>query len=57
MASDSPAEKPPQYACKCLNVRIIPSQSPASSPEGTRDPAYAPVFVSDDDIVIVGYLL
>lgn len=53
MASDSPAANPPQYACICLNIRIISSHSPTCSPESTCDPAYAPVFVSDDGIAIV----
>ena len=57
MASVSPPEKPLHYACKCLNVQIISStQSPTSSPEGTCDPAYTPIFVNDDGIVIVGFL-
>ena len=62
MASRSPAEtpvgKPSQvYACKCLNVQIASStQDPASSPEGTRDPAYEPIFVDDEGIAIVGFL-
>ena len=58
MASGSPAETPLQvYACKCLNVQITSStQAPASSPEGTRDPAYEPIFVDDEGISIVGFL-
>lgn len=61
MASGSPAQspagKPSQaYACKCLNVQITSSaQAPASSPEGTCDPPYEPIFVSDEGIVIVGF--
>ena len=62
MASGSPAETPARkpsqvYACKCLNVQITSStQAPASSPEGTRDPAYEPIFVDDEGIAIVGFL-
>ena len=62
MASGSPAEtpvgKPSQvYGCKCLNVQITSStQVPATSPEGTCDPAYEPIFVDDEGIVIVDFL-
>ena len=62
MASGSPAETPAGnpsqvYACKCLNVQITSSTlAPTSSPEGSRDPAYEPIFVDDEGITIVGFL-
>ena len=61
MASGSPAETPAgrpsqTYACKCLNVHITSStQDPASSPEGTCDPSYEPIFVDDEGIAVVSF--
>ncbi|KAF9567403.1 hypothetical protein CPC08DRAFT_758361 [Agrocybe pediades] len=42
-----------QYACRCLNVRIISSTPSASPPQPPRDPSYIPVFVNDDGISVV----
>ena len=61
MSSGNPVETPAgrpseMYACKCLNIQIISStQAPASSPDGTRDPAYDLIFVDDEGIAIVGF--
>ncbi|KAF8165661.1 hypothetical protein B0H34DRAFT_649701 [Crassisporium funariophilum] len=53
MASGNSVAIPTSYACKCLNVRIVPAPSSTAPPEATRDPVYTPVFVKDDGISVI----
>lgn len=43
----------PDFACKCLNVRIYVSQSPKDDPPTSQDDGFEWIYVQPDGISIV----